>query len=66
MKITDLDQPLIVSKLKKKDLNRGEKEPILLVPELCTMTGSYPKLSILTCASPLLFTQFSESGPLFF
>ena len=39
LKVTDLGQPLIVSNPKRKDRNRGDDQPILLVPELCTMTG---------------------------
>ncbi|ESO84639.1 hypothetical protein LOTGIDRAFT_131825 [Lottia gigantea] len=37
--VNDLDQPLLVSKPKKKDLNRGMKDNIYLLPELCTLTG---------------------------
>ncbi|MPC55441.1 Piwi-like protein 1 [Portunus trituberculatus] len=38
VKIRDVNQPLLVSKPKKKDLRRG-CENIILVPELCLMTG---------------------------
>jgi len=37
--IRDHDQPLLVSRPKKKDLHRGQLGPILLIPELCQMTG---------------------------
>lgn len=37
--IRDPRQPLLVSRPKKKDLHRGMTGPILLVPELCQMTG---------------------------
>jgi len=41
--ITDLEQPLIVSRPSKKDMHRGAKEEppqiIMLIPELCQSTG---------------------------
>ena len=37
--ITDLRQPLLVSRAKKRDLHRGNPEKIYLVPETCQMTG---------------------------
>ena len=48
LKVTDLGQPLIVSNPKRKDRNRGDDQPILLVPELCTMTGEQ-FISFRTC-----------------
>ncbi|CAL8115744.1 unnamed protein product [Orchesella dallaii] len=37
--IRDHRQPLLVSRPKKRDLHRGQMGPILLIPELCQMTG---------------------------
>lgn len=37
--IKDQDQPLLVSLPKKKDLKVGRTEKILLLPELCCLTG---------------------------
>ncbi|XP_050410260.1 piwi-like protein 1 [Patella vulgata] len=37
--VTDMEQPLLVSKPKKKDIRRGQTENIYLLPELCTLTG---------------------------
>ncbi|ODN03707.1 Protein aubergine [Orchesella cincta] len=37
--ISDPRQPLLVSRPKKKDFHRGTRQPILLIPELCQMTG---------------------------
>jgi len=37
--ITDNDQPLLVHRPKRKDRHRGQKGPILLIPELCNLTG---------------------------
>ena len=37
--ITDMEQPLLVSRPKKKDIRRGIQGDILLIPELCTLTG---------------------------
>lgn len=32
-------QPLLVSRPTRRDVNRGDTEPIYLIPELCGMTG---------------------------
>ena len=32
-------QPLLVSRPTRRDVNRGDTEPIFLIPELCVMTG---------------------------
>ena len=32
-------QPMLISRPTRKDKNRGDDEPIFLVPELCGMTG---------------------------
>ncbi|XP_048752927.1 piwi-like protein 1 isoform X2 [Ostrea edulis] len=37
--VTDMNQPLLVSRPKKKDIRMGRTEPIYLLPELCTLTG---------------------------
>lgn len=37
--IRDVNQPLLVSKAKEKNLRGGEEKLILLVPELCRATG---------------------------
>lgn len=42
--IKSLTQPLLVSKPSKKDLRDGRKEDILLVPELCRLTGITPEM----------------------
>lgn len=39
LKIRELGQPLLVSLPKAKDAKRGNDTPILLVPELCVLTG---------------------------
>ena len=39
MEIRDRNQPLLVSKPKDRDRRRGDEKPVLLVPELCNMTG---------------------------
>ena len=39
IKITDMQQPLLVSMPKARDVKRGQTDPILLVPELCRLTG---------------------------
>ena len=38
-KLVDMQQPLLVSRPKKKDQRRGQEGPIYLIPELCTRTG---------------------------
>lgn len=40
IKIRNLQQPLLVSLPKEKDKKRGQDTPILLVPELCLLTGT--------------------------
>ncbi len=37
--ISDGEQPMLISRPKKKDFHRGMTGPILLIPELCRMTG---------------------------
>ena len=39
LKISDMDQPLLVSNPKKKDERAGQTGPILLIPELCNLSG---------------------------
>lgn len=34
-----MNQPLVVSRPKKKDIRMGRTQPIYLLPELCTVTG---------------------------
>jgi len=38
-KVTDLQQPLLISRPKEKDRKRGMAGPILLLPEFCVITG---------------------------
>jgi len=38
-KVTDLKQPLLISRPKEKDKKRGMTGPILLLPEFCSITG---------------------------
>ncbi|KAK3770140.1 hypothetical protein RRG08_007051 [Elysia crispata] len=37
--ISDMNQPLLVTKPTDKDLRRGDQENLCLIPELCTITG---------------------------
>ena len=37
--VTDPKQPLLISMPKMADQRRGFDQPIILVPELCNMTG---------------------------
>lgn len=37
--LRDMRQPMLVSRPKKRDFHRGMTGPILLIPELCQMTG---------------------------
>lgn len=37
--ITDPKQPMLISRPKKRDMKRGMTGPIVLVPEVCIMTG---------------------------
>lgn len=32
-------QPLLVSRPSRRDVNRGDDQPVYLIPELCGMTG---------------------------
>lgn len=38
-KITDVQQPLLVSRPTEKDRRRGDEQNLYLIPELCTITG---------------------------
>ena len=39
IEIKDPQQPLLISQPKEKDRRRGMEQPILLIPELCHVTG---------------------------
>jgi aubergine-like protein len=39
VKVTDMNQPLLICRPTQKDIHRGEMRNTLLVPELCQMTG---------------------------
>lgn len=39
LKISDRQQPLLISMPKSKEQTKGQKQPICLVPELCLLTG---------------------------
>ena len=39
LRINSDSQPLLVSRPSKRDQNRGDDQPIYLIPELCSMTG---------------------------
>lgn len=39
LKVLDDKQPMLVSKLKARDMKKGEKGPRMLLPELCSITG---------------------------
>lgn len=38
-RISQPTQPLLVSRPTRRDVNRGDDQPIYLIPELCGMTG---------------------------
>jgi len=40
IKIKEDQQPLLISLPKERDKRRGQSKPILLVPELCVLTGT--------------------------
>ncbi|CAL1531948.1 unnamed protein product [Lymnaea stagnalis] len=44
LEITDPDQPLLISRPTEKDLRRGEKQMVRIIPELCVLTGLDDKL----------------------
>ena len=60
IRISDPHQPLLVSMPKKKDRRRtGSDQPIMLIPELCRMTGltdsqrgNYPMMQVIPLFSP--------------
>ena len=37
--IRDMDQPLLESRPRERDVRAGRQEPVLLIPELCRSTG---------------------------
>ena len=37
--IRNMTQPLLVSRPSRRDVNRGDDQPVYLIPELCGMTG---------------------------
>lgn len=39
LQIRDPHQPMLLSRASKRDFHRGSSGPILLIPELCQMTG---------------------------
>jgi hypothetical protein len=39
LKIEDTTQPLLISKQSKKDRRAGQTGPLMLIPELCCVTG---------------------------
>lgn len=39
LRVTDVKQPLLLSRPKKKDFHRGATGPVKLIPEFCQMTG---------------------------
>ena len=39
VRVKDPKQRLLVSRPSRRDINRGDPEPIYLIPELCGMTG---------------------------
>jgi len=39
LKIEDTTQPLLISKPSKKDRRAGQTGPLMLIPELCCVTG---------------------------
>ena len=39
VEVRNVSQPLLVSRPSRRDLNRGDDQPVFLIPELCGMTG---------------------------
>lgn len=39
VQVRNESQPLLVSRPSRRDMNRGDDQPIYLIPELCGMTG---------------------------
>ena len=39
VEVVNLSQPLLVSRPSRRVLNRGDDQPVYLIPELCGMTG---------------------------
>lgn len=39
VKIGNTSQPLLISQPSRRDINRGDDQPVFLIPELCGMTG---------------------------
>ena len=37
--VRNMTQPLLVSRPSRRDVNRGDDQPVYLIPELCGMTG---------------------------
>lgn len=49
IEVKDMNQPLVVSRPKKKDIRMGRTEPIFLLPELCTVTGNVTRHVCVGC-----------------
>ncbi len=47
MKIEDTTQPLLISKPSKKDRRAGQTGPLMLIPELCCVTGRFYQIDYL-------------------
>ena len=60
--IRDHAQPLLVSRPKDKDRRGGRSGPILLIPELCFMTGLTDEqrsdFRLTSCLSKVIFLNF--------
>ncbi len=39
LRVTNDSQPLLVSRPSRRDRNRGDDQPVFLLPEFCGMTG---------------------------
>jgi aubergine-like protein len=37
--VRNTSQPMLVSRPSRRDVNRGDDQPVYLIPELCGMTG---------------------------
>jgi hypothetical protein len=47
LKIEDTTQPLLISKPSKKDRRAGQTGPLMLIPELCCVTGRFYQIDYL-------------------
>lgn len=58
IKIRDLNQPLLVSKSKARDVRAGGEEIIRLIPELCYCTGLNKNMKYVVCTHVTFRTYY--------